>query len=308
MYSARITDVKRGAVFAHFDRDNIVDGYVVHYLRSLKEICNSLVFVSVSPLTLSETEKIADICDAIIIRDNVGYDFMSYKVGLEKLKLDDFDELVLCNDSVYGPLFPLRELFHRMEDRECDFWGLTESSDISYHLQSYFLVFRTKVLKSRVFHEFWKGVVPLNQKRDIIEHYEIGLSTSFIADGLRPACLTDVKVTSLSLIKYIAGRRRNMQCKTLTGIAGGVIYLCAVALFLPIKIHNFCKLKKTVNKSHFLWKELVVKHKFPFIKVELLRDNPMNLEISDYRRIVKQSTSYDPNLIDRHLDRMQEHG
>jgi lipopolysaccharide biosynthesis protein len=37
--------------------------------------------------------------------------------------------------------FPLDGIFDSTTVRDCDFWGITESTKIAPHLQSYFLVF-----------------------------------------------------------------------------------------------------------------------------------------------------------------------
>ncbi|WP_439107106.1 rhamnan synthesis F family protein [Congregibacter sp.] len=47
----------------------------------------------------------------VLVCETFGYDFMSYRLGIEQLFLAAFDELLLCNDSVYGPVYTLRQLF-----------------------------------------------------------------------------------------------------------------------------------------------------------------------------------------------------
>ena len=34
------------AVFAHFDKDNLIDDYVVEYLQELKKVAEKIIFVS----------------------------------------------------------------------------------------------------------------------------------------------------------------------------------------------------------------------------------------------------------------------
>ena len=36
--------MKRICVFAHWDKDNTIDDYVVYYLNALKEICEKIIF------------------------------------------------------------------------------------------------------------------------------------------------------------------------------------------------------------------------------------------------------------------------
>ena len=52
------------------------------------------------------------------------------------------------------------------------------------------------------------------------------------------------------------------------------------------------------------WRQLVSRHRFPFVKVQLLRDNPNGNDISDWREIVAQA-GYDTALIEAHLRRVR---
>ena len=76
----------RSAVFAHYDRDNHIEPYVVHYLRELKKITDSIVFVSDSNLNNSELKKLDGIADKTIAERHGEYDFGSYKRGYLYLK------------------------------------------------------------------------------------------------------------------------------------------------------------------------------------------------------------------------------
>ena len=50
--------MKRLCVFAHWDRDNIIDDYVIYYLKALKQVVSTLVFVSDCDLPSEELEKL----------------------------------------------------------------------------------------------------------------------------------------------------------------------------------------------------------------------------------------------------------
>ena len=106
--------INRAAVFVHYDKQNIVDDYVIYYLKELKIVTNTIIFVSTSDLANKERKKLEKYCDKIIIRENVGYDFYSWKIGLKILgTLNIFDEIILCNDSVYGPLVKFQTIFDK---------------------------------------------------------------------------------------------------------------------------------------------------------------------------------------------------
>ena len=107
------------------------------------------------------------------------YDFGSYKRGYQyALKhglLEEADELVLCNDSCFS-VMDFDDMFSQMSRRSCDFWGVTDSIEIQYHLQSYFLVFKKNVFTHKEFANFLNSVVRQDNVNDVIKKYEIALT------------------------------------------------------------------------------------------------------------------------------------
>jgi lipopolysaccharide biosynthesis protein len=282
--------MNRLCIFAHYDRDNLVDEYVLYFLQNLKTVSNQIIFVTTSNIAKDEMAKIKRYCDKIIIRENQGYDFVSWQEGLKAISGNsDFDELVFCNDSVYGPLYPLPDVFDTMSSKNCDFWGITDSYEINYHLQSYFLVFKKNVIRSEIFQRFWNDVKTESSKNEVIKKYEVGITRAFISAGFKPqAYLPTSLLTSIILrIKIISVLKHPFN---------------AVKLVL----YNFIQKNmdfRSINPTHFLWKDLIVKYKMPFLKIELLRDNPSKVDIRGYENIIKDHTSYDTSLIINHLSR-----
>ncbi len=90
--------------------------------------------------------------------------------------MSEGDELILTNSSIFGPFKPLAPIFERMASSSCDFWGMTESFENVRHLQSYFLVFRRRVLQSADFKRFWDSVLPYKDKGQTTRAYELGLT------------------------------------------------------------------------------------------------------------------------------------
>ena len=69
------------------------------------------------------------------------------------------DDLVVINDSSYGPLYPFAESFEKMAARNCDFWGYTGYNAFgNVHISSYFYYFRRRVVDSCAVDEFLSGV------------------------------------------------------------------------------------------------------------------------------------------------------
>lgn len=287
-----MNQVKRAIVFVHYDRDDMVDDYLYYYLKELGKNASHLVFVSTSKLSNRDIDILSTYCDKVIIRDNVGYDFMSYKVGLESFKYRDYDELVICNDSVYGPLYPLEELFSSMQNKKCDFWGITDNTEIGYHLQSYFLVVNKNVISSSVFKKFWEDVRILNDKNKIIQKYEIGFTQLLIEYGFTPSVCTSFSPTFMQKLSVFKNKFTPMKIiKKITSILSGKSTLSYI---------------NKINITHFFWKELLSHGNVPFIKIELLRDNPMKVDINDFEKTIQEISSYDTQLITNHLSRIKK--
>ena len=90
------------------------------------------------------------------------------------------DELVLFNNTVYGPLCPLHPIFETYSSAPEDFWGVTmyHATDLPEHIQSYFLVFKKSVLRSATFWGFWKQLsMDVTDHAYVVACYEICLTT-----------------------------------------------------------------------------------------------------------------------------------
>jgi lipopolysaccharide biosynthesis protein len=291
-------NLNRLCIFAHYDKDNLVDEYVLYYLQKVKEISTSVIFVSTSKINEDGISKLGILCDKVILRENQGYDFMSWQKGIELItNLSNYDELILCNDSVYGPLYSLSDIFDVMRSKGGDFWGITDSFEISYHLQSYFLVFKKRVIISDAFRNFWSRVKIESRKNDIIKKYEVGLTQYLISKGFKPGAFL---ASSSFTFKILRSKIIFVLKHPLTSIK---IIIFAFQRY----VLNY----KALNSPQYLWKDLFVNHHMPFIKIELLRDNPARVNVEGYEKIIEQNSNYNIILIKRHLERIkreQGHG
>jgi len=287
-----MSQIKRAIVFVHYDKDNLVDAYVYFYLEALKQHSTHLVFVTTSTLSKEDYEKVSQLCSNIIERKNIGYDFMSYKVGLASFDYTKYDELLICNDSVYGPFYPLSSLFERMSNTKCDFWGMTDNNDMSYHLQSYFLLFKKSLLVAPAFSIFWKDVKVLDDKDEIIETYEVGLTTHFQKEGFIPAVAIAFKVSKLQKISIFI---KKLTPQKIFHKLSSIVK----------KEYTLARVGK-VNATLYFWKALILDYKMPFIKIKLLRENPNNINIDKVEHLLSSVSDYDTTLIKNHLTRMKE--
>jgi hypothetical protein len=178
--------MKRVVIFAHYDKQNIIDPYVIDYLKELRKY-SEIIFVSDGDLSRQEISKVKDLCfDNICKKHGESNDFGSYKKGFILLKekysqkFNSLDEVLFVNDSCYL-VGKFETIFNDMEENtEIDFWGLTDNhvsfDNPEYHIQSYFLSFRKNVYLDNDFHIFIKNIKSEINKKNIIDNYEIGLS------------------------------------------------------------------------------------------------------------------------------------
>jgi hypothetical protein len=195
---------RRTAVFASYAGNGRIEPCVLHYLRGLHEVCDNIVFVADNPLFPGERAKLKGLVACMLVSRHGEYDFGSYKRGWDWARtsgaLAESDELLLCNDSCYGPFHPFGSVFAAMAARPCDFWGLSmfqildkQTKSLHYHFQSFFLVFRRRVFESEAFTGFMASIrkLPEPTREHVVDHYEFNLTrhledAGFIWDSFIP--------------------------------------------------------------------------------------------------------------------------
>ena len=173
-------------LLAHWDPQDQIDPYVIYQAKHLKSLRKKIILCSARLLKKLPEEK--DVFDAIVCRTCDGYDFTSWKACLELFpSLYKSKELTLCNDSVFGPFNSYKHLYDTMSSIQCDFWGITYSTEKIPHLQSYHIVCLQNTLRSQAFKDFFKSV-PLESNRNTAVKLELSFSLWLELHGLKCAC------------------------------------------------------------------------------------------------------------------------
>lgn len=187
----------RVAVFASYSGDGMLPPQVIPYLKGLKSLTSAIVVVCDNDLAASEIEKLSGLANHVITGRHGEYDFGSYKRGVEWLRqarhLENADDLILCNDSCYGPVGSFEPMFAEMEARNVDFWGATDSHEFKYHLQSFFVVLSRAAFNSAAFVQFIDGVEKQDSVQDVIMKYELGLTQALLDAGFELASMISNK-------------------------------------------------------------------------------------------------------------------
>jgi lipopolysaccharide biosynthesis protein len=214
------------------------------------------MFISNSPVKQEYKTKFSKkIVDSVIYeRVNEGRDFGAWSWAIKNNIIpDNTDYLLLTNDSLYGPIFPLKPILETMQSKpDIDFWGLTDSYERGWHLQSYFLLFSKKVFLSdkfkRVFSQEFEGLTKLH----IIKKGELQLSKLLSDSGFK-----------------------------------GSAYIPYSHLNPDFEVGD------SKNPTLFFWEQLLEKFHFPFIKKELILQNPENIPHTDrIFSLVQSHSSY----------------
>ena len=174
----RSRNLRLVCVFSHFDAAGRILPYVQRYLSELVRCGFELHLVTTSPnLRSSDRLEVERAGVRVHCRENVGMDFASWQWALNHVvPLAEVDWLLLVNDSVFGPIFDLEPLFCAQFAKNWDFWGITDSYEVAWHLQSYFLCFRGDVARSEAFRKVFEVDFTRLTKRSIIRRGEISLS------------------------------------------------------------------------------------------------------------------------------------
>lgn len=239
--------------FAHFSDSGDVDNYVVNLVGSIASAGCDVIFVSAAGKAVLESknwEKLRELVRGVVVRDNYGYDFGSWKTGLDICRnwRFEYEHIVFANDSVYGPFSSLGKVFDRVESSRLDVWSLTDSYEREYHLQSYFWGLSHKALTDGFFCDFWdRGFVFVSDRNKVIKAYELAIYRKAVFQyGLLAGALFSIQDVYED------------YCKS---GGGGVL--------------------ERINPTLDLSYELLSSWGYPFIKRELLQRNPKNYSRMD---------------------------
>jgi len=274
----------RALVYAHWDRDGIVDPYVIHALRQYRAVVDRIVFVSTHYTNVSP--ELTLLADEVIVRDNEGFDFASWREGLLRLDTAAYDEILFTNSSVYGPLWPITGCLAAAAARKSDLWGMTVSLEPEVHLQSYFMGMSRRLMASDCGRRLWENVRLVPTKRDAINAYELRWMTDCVANGFAVHALFDGR-----------NHPRVPVGEQLSNMA------CWPPWQKRVRRYRRSIRRPTYNPTHLQWKQ-VLEAGVPMLKVDLLRDNPVGIDASRINDWLRSHTAYPSEIIRNHLDRM----
>ena len=261
-------------LFVHWDRGGRVRKELFAYIAQLRDAGRSVVFVTnAGELEPTAEERLVALCAGILIRRNIGYDFGAWRDAIETLDLPraGTEEIIIANDSVLGPFRPLEATLLRLDYGEADVWGLTDSWQRRYPLQSYFGAFGPRAIRVPAFRKFWADVKPAPSKTFIIRKYEIGLTQAMLQAGIRISAVWPYEI-------LITQAMQDLPAGYLETDADEDIDPRQLARWRHVqRLRRSLARRAPLNPTSDLWRYLLLSG-FPFIKRELLNKNPTRVE------------------------------
>lgn len=262
---------KKLCLISHFSKNDKIDDYVVYMIKELYRQKYDIVLVSTSRnLNSLEIHKISKYLKLIIVKNNSGYDFVSWKTALSRIKnYKKYEQIIHMNDSIFFPLYHMKKMFDQMKKEKVDFWGLSDSYYLSYHIQSFFWVFNKKIIKSKFYKTFWNKCTDLKDKGLIIKNYEMSFTSSVLKRNYKVSAYTKIK----DLYTKIKKSYKNI---------------------LPIDAYT---------AYYTFWDLGISKFQSMYLKKNILLENNFthNIGTNIYKDLLKSYTRYNSNFISQYI-------
>lgn len=261
--------MKRLVVLAFYSQDGEIERYKKQLIADIRPYAEHLFVVCNGEISKDAVYYLKNNCTDFLVRENVGYDAGAYKDAIKRIGLDEYDELLMMNDTFYGFFYSLDEFFQYVEGRnEVDFWGLTrhpagEGSLGSYpsHYQSYFLLVRSRMLHDIDFIRFWDCLSYPSTYDEAIYYFEIKFTTFFEGRGFKGAAYCDLNSVGIE-DKFNTSPYINYSYELVTRLKYPVLKRKSFYLFNS----NVWEAVKYLQKNHLydmdlMWEQIIKDYK-----------------------------------------------
>lgn len=194
---------KRIAIYVIFDKDGKLDGFRRYYLQELRKVTDYIVAVVNGSLTPESRDELETLVDDFFVRENKGLLAYGWIEGISYIGWDTllkYDELLMLNDSFFGPFFPLSDMFAAAEKSNADFYGAMKNFEEKSYTQiagrplkhgyfrgsiCYFYIIKSRLLHSPEFRKYWGCKPVIKEDWDTYFFNEIDFYDYVIDAGFR---------------------------------------------------------------------------------------------------------------------------
>lgn len=182
-------------IFIIYERGRIPE-MTWNAIKSIQEMGIKIFLVINSNLVDEEKDKVREIADFSMFRNNTGKDIGGYKdVYLhlhDKGYLKLINKLIFANDSVVYPQKFIKELFNKLVTNKSAMTGYSHVQEIHYHIQSFLFACDNTLINDKLFIKFWMKYLPIDRRRYMIHKGEVGITKSVIKTGVAITILNDI--------------------------------------------------------------------------------------------------------------------
>jgi Rhamnan synthesis protein F len=290
-------DATRVALYVHYAPSGRVSDMVRCQLRALRQTGFAIAFISSSDsIPEKDWQAVRQICALAVQRRNFGLDFGAWHDTLPEVcrRWPDLEELMLANDSVMGPLYPMAPLVQALRSGGEGLFGLTESLQGGAHLQTYMLLGRGRLAVADL-SRFIRSSLVSHSKWMLVQIWELRLARWMRRRGHRVAALFGYeRVIRTALADPEERARLAASHERLGGLAA-----------LPLDEAVQLLQEWPLNPTQHLWHVLVARCEAPFVKTQLIRHNPGRLlGVADWPAVVPPDSPCPLPVLRAHLTAM----
>jgi len=164
------------ALFVTHSATGRIKPHVEPYLRALGKAGIKPFLIVVTDREVELPQALLDLPAGVMVRDNAGYDFAAWAHAIHlHPELYGAGTLYLANDSLIGPVSQksFDAMLKQVRASDADLVGLTESHEYRWHVQTFFVALKPRLLSSWWLHGFFEGVRVLGNKDSVIRAYEV---------------------------------------------------------------------------------------------------------------------------------------
>jgi lipopolysaccharide biosynthesis protein len=183
---------KRLVIYVVYDRRGGVEEFVRYALQGMRDDAAHILAVVNGSLDAEGRALLETVADEILVRSNEGFDIWAHKDALDHVgdRIAEFDEVLLTNDTWFGPVRPYGPVFEQMNTQDVHFWGMTDheweslnkftgEGELPYHLQSFWIAVRKEMFLSPEWQTYWRELPEMPSYFDAVLKHETQFTKHF---------------------------------------------------------------------------------------------------------------------------------
>ena len=267
-------------IIAHYHEEGKLPKHLLKHVKYIKKFSDQIIFVStkLSPIYIKQLKPHA----TVIVRPNRGYDFYSYKIGLNVIQnIEDIDHLIFFNSSflTIDPFKLYKQYLSRIA--EDGLYGISSCSAPQYHIQSYFFSFSGReLIQSRAFWDWWGKLKPIDNREIVIRRYEVGMTQWFLKNSFKAYSVYKPNIFLSLILLYRYFSLGNLKVHSL---------LKKMSRYITNRESFGFNVGFGLNPTHFLYDDIY--KSFGIVKIDLLTRNPTNQNLDNFLKYLIQQKS-----------------